>query len=253
MVHVRVRRPAEGGTHSRSDAGADRWRRFLSTWGLGGALAMVALFATLGAVQSSAAAGAMGPDLTEFAAALHNLAVYRIGSALDIAVWLALGGMFVALGAILAPRAPVRAGLVAVCGVGQLAGAIGGFTRLEGITRLAAGYAEADSAEQALRQGAARALQLVINIHFGAGSVLWTAALLLVASVAWRMEWFPRWLAVAMALTGALNLVTDVFGATSPTGAPDAFGILALTGLLVVFLGVWRTFRRSGPGVREEA
>lgn len=225
------------------DPGARHWSRFLRSWGIAAGLAMAGLFIAFSTVQSSAAQSPLAERYQELAWATTAPGLYRLASAFDVAVWLALGGMFVAFGALLAPRAKVRGTLITACGVGQIAGAIGAFTRLEAMTKIASDYNAGDPDQQAELLRSALDLQLMVYTHFAAGSALWTAALFLVASVAWRVAHFPRWLAVLMVVTGVMNLTTDVFGIVSNGDAPTAVSLLALTGLMVVFFGVGQAFR----------
>lgn len=119
--------------------GSGSWSRFLSRWSLlAGAVILALMLAFVLGILPAGQGGDLPPRYFELAAAIESPAVYRLTIALDIATWLALGGFLVALGAIIYHRAPVRGGLVAACGVGQVSGLIGIATlRADVLPRLA--------------------------------------------------------------------------------------------------------------------
>src|ERR687886_647286 len=110
------------------DAADSNWFRFVSRWALLPALTFVAL-----------------------------LAVF---------VWLGIGGTLVAFAAVFARRAPIRATFLAVCGAGQVVGALGGFLRLTATTELAARYAAAAPDAQAALAQAYLTLGQTIGAHY---------------------------------------------------------------------------------------
>ena len=242
-----LRPSIDGGDATVTDHVGGDWKRFLRCWTLVAGFSMLGLFVVFSIVQGAAADSPLAEKYEELAGATASPGLYRLASVFDVAVWLGLGGMFVAFGAVLARQAKVRSTLVMACGIGQIAGVIGAFTRLEGLTELAADYTGTGAEQQAELLRSSLDLELVVYTHFAAGSLLWTTALFLVASVGWRMVHFPRWLAALMAVTGVLNLTTDVFGIVTVEDVPDAISLLALTGLMAVFFGVARAFRRKSP------
>ena len=223
-----------------------RWLGFLSRWSLAAGVVILALMiAFVAGVLSAAQGGDLPPRYMELAAAIESPAVYRLTIALDVATWLMLGGFFIALGAVLHRHAPVRGGLVVACGVGQVSGVIGGFMRLNGTTGTAELYVGADPSRQEALLQAYSYLQSAFFSHFNAGTLLWGAALLLAASAAWSLEGFPRWLAVVVAIPGAVRLPVSVVEIS--TGADLGFAILPQLLLLVAaFFCVAWTFRRRG-------
>lgn len=220
------------------------WPRFLRWWALAGGLAMTALFATAGPLQSATASNPLWKKYPDLAAALAHPAWFRVSFALDIAVWLALGGMFLAFGALFRERAGVRATLLTACGIGQVIGTIGGFIRLEGITRVADSYTTALPADRPGLLRSAFDLQTLAGLHYSVGSILWTTALLLVASLVWRSPRFPRWVAVLMVVAAVCNFATDVTDAVTNKDVLSFFGQVPLFCLLGVFFGVSRALHR---------
>ncbi len=88
-------------------------------------------------------------------------------------------------------------------------------------------------------------LWLVIGAHFDAGSTLYGAGFLLVASAALSVVGFPRWLAGWFALSGSWALVSNaLYFVGSPVQIRDLFPlymILGIAGLhLVVAVAFWR-------------
>ena len=75
-------------------------------------------------------------------------AAYRLGAGLDMLNWVGIGGLLLAFAGFFAARAPIRALLLAACGVGQMAGAVGGALRLDAVTELAARYTTAGADQQ---------------------------------------------------------------------------------------------------------
>lgn len=192
--------------------------------------------------------GDLPPRYFELAAAIESPAVYRLTIALDIATWLALGGFLVALGAIIYHRAPVRGGLVAACGVGQVSGLIGAFVRLNGTNGTAKMYEGASPDRQEALLQSYSYIQSAVFSHFNTGSLLWGAAFLLAASALWSLEGSPRWLVVAVALPGLLRL--PVSAVEISTGVDLGFVIVPQSLFLIIaFFSVSWAFRRHGAPV----
>lgn len=226
------------------DAGEDRrWFGFLSRWSLlSGAVVLGLMVSFVAGVLPAGQNSNLPPEYFELAAAMESPVIYRLTIALDVAVWLALGGFFVAFGAALYHYAPVRGVLVAACGVGQVSGLIGAFMRLNGTIGTAELYESAGPDRQEALLQSYSYLQSAFFSHFNAGSLLWSAALLLAASVLWSLDGFPRWLAVVIALPGVVRLPQSILSIA--TGLDLGFLILLELLLLVVaFLSVFWTFR----------
>jgi hypothetical protein len=220
-----------------------RWLRMLARWGLMNGLVLLGVLATFALGATASQASALPPEYDELVWASRLPALYRVAATLDLAMWLGLGGLFVLIAASFARRTPIRSTFIAACGAGQLAGAIGACTRLMGVSDVAARYAIAAPDQQPALLRSFLDLQLLINAHFAAGSLLWSAGLLLAASAAWSSSYFPRWLAGLLAVTGACNLAGDLIGIV---GAPLPFALfilplILLTGSLFGVAGVcWR-------------
>jgi hypothetical protein len=207
-----------------------RWSRALSRWALGTGLAILGVLVTFAVIATSSAGGVLPAEYDELVGAIRLSALYRAATTLDVISWLGLGGFFALVAGGFARRAPLRSLGIAGCGVGQLAGAIGAFTRLAGVSALAARYAITVPERQPALLRSFLDLQLVVGAHFAAGSLLWSLGLLLVASVAWPARLFPRWLAGLVALTGLCNLAGDVAGVV---GAPVPFALFILPLILL--------------------
>jgi hypothetical protein len=230
------------------DTGEDRnWSGFLARWSLFAGVAVLALMVTfLAGVLPAAQSSDLPQRYFELGAAIENPAVYRLTISLDIALWMALGGFLVALGALVYRRAPVRGGLVVACGAGQLSGVIGAFMRLNGTSGTAGLYEGASADRQEALLQSYSYMQSAVFSHFNAGSLLWGMALLLAASAIWSAGGYPRWLVVVIALPGLLRLPVSV--AEIATGLDLGFVILPQSLLLIVaFLSVFLTFRRRSP------
>jgi hypothetical protein len=223
------------------------WLRFLSRWSLFAGLVALGQFpaffiGVLAANQNSR----LSQDFFDLVAASKNPALYRLAITFDIATWLVLGGFFITLAALLAPRAPIRSTFLTACGIGQVAGMIGAFIRLAGTSAIAAQYITAVPAQQALLRRSYLDLVLVFTAHFGAGQLLWAVALVLGAWGAWSMKEFPRWLTVLIALPGIIALAQILLQLI--TGAD--FSILFFPAFLlfiVVFFTIAVVFWRRKP------
>jgi hypothetical protein len=220
-----------------------RWLRTQSRWALLSGLVTMGVLATFALGTTASQGSTLPPEYDELVWAGRLPALYRVAATLDLATWLGLCGLFVLIAASFARRAPIRSTFIAACGAGQLAGAIGAWTRLIGISDLAARYVIAAPEQQPTLLRSFLDLQLLVSAHFAAGSLLWSAGLLLAASAAWSARAFPRWLAGLLALTGACNLTGDILGIV---GAPLPFAlfILPLVLLTASLLGIagvcWR-------------
>lgn len=228
------------------NAGEAHWYRFLSRWALFAGIAelvllVLAILWFLPATQDSPLAEEYG----ELVAASSNPTLYRLLVVFDIAVWVALGGFFITLGVILASRAPVRGTLLAACGVGQIAGVLGAFTRLEGMSSVAERYVELDRDQEAVLESYLN-LQAVISSQFNAGALLWSVAFLLVAWVGLTMTEFPRWLVILIAILGLVAIIDIILYFLSGDFYLD---LLKFPLLPIVFFAVAVAFWR-GPRSR---
>ena len=234
------------------DSEITRWFRFLSRWALlagfvNFGLLLAFFFVVLPASQNSP----LPEEYLELVAASRNPAMYRLTIMLDVAGWLALGGVFITLAALFARRAPIRSALLAACGVGMVSGFIGAYMRLQGTNELAALYLTAAVDQQAAILQAYVILQGLFIAHFSAGALLWGIAFLLAASAAWSMAEFPRWLTILIALPGLVQVPKSVIEIVA--GTDLGFLILLQIPLgIVTYFAVARVFWRGAPMIMSE-
>ena len=230
------------------DTHASRWFRFLSRWALMTTLMVVGLFASFFMVLG--AAGSAPSDYAELVGAAQQPSAYRAVGVFDFLVWFGLGGTLVALSCVLAQQAPMRAAFIAACGVGQVVGALGGFIRLTAISDLAARYADASADQQASLVRSYLDLWLVIGAHFDAGSTLYGAGFLLVASAALSVRGFPRWLAGWFGLSGIWPLVSNTLSfVDSPFQVTGLFPLYMILGIAGLHLAIAVAFWRRAPAL----
>jgi hypothetical protein len=234
-----VRPPGSGAT--------GRWYRFLSWWVLlaGTAyLSLIILFVTL--ILPAGRSGSLPQDYLELAAAARDPALYRLTIAFDVAAWLGMGGVFIAIAAVFFGRAPIRSTFIAALAIGTLIGFFGACLRLAGTTDLAARYLAATAADRAAQLRSYLDLQQQINISFSAGGLLIGLALVLAASIAWRVSGFPRWVTVLLTLAGIMGIVKG--GTELATGADlGPLGLLSASLLIISFSRLAGTFRHQAP------
>jgi hypothetical protein len=199
-----------------------RWLRFLPRWSLVAGLVILALpIVIFGGIGQLASDNALGAEYAELLQAVRSPGMYRVGMTLDAVGWLMIGGSLLTLAGILRRHAPIRAIFVAACGIAQLTGSLGGFMRLNGISDLAAQYATAAPAQQAVLLESYLNLWRVIDSHFHAGNLLQGVGFLLVAWAVFSLSGFPRWLAIWLALPGLLPLVQFILvAAGTPFSLP---------------------------------
>jgi len=180
-----------------------RWLRFLPRWSLMVGLATLPLpIVFLGGVGQQTSDNALGAEYVELLQAVRSPGMFRVGWTLDAAIWLMLGSSLLALAGILRRHVRIRARFIAVCGVAQLSGALGGFFRLNGISDLAALYVTVAPDQQVVLLESYLDLWRVINSCNHIGVLLQGAGFLLAAWGVFSLRGFPRWLAVWLALPG---------------------------------------------------
>src|SRR5690349_7262325 len=111
-------------------APATHWRRALSRWAFGTGLALLGVLISFGIIMLTQAGGGLPPEYDELVGAIQQPGLYRVATALDITTRIGISGLLALLAVVFARRSPTRALLLAGCGVGQLAGAVGAWTRL---------------------------------------------------------------------------------------------------------------------------
>lgn len=231
----RVERPLGGSR----DGG---WSRFLGRWAVAAAVVELTLLgvAIVWFVPTSEAGGA-GADLGELVAAVASPGMYRLLSVLDVLVWVALGGLFIALAAVMAERAPRRSVLLAVCGVGQVTGVAGAFVRMQAVGGTAARHGSA-GLEDPIVVESFLGVQDVLFALMNTGALLWALAFVVAATVAWQSRRFARWLAV---LLGVLGIVALADVALYMVGGQFVLDVVKFLLLPVVFVAIAIAFRPS--------
>jgi Domain of unknown function (DUF4386) len=186
-------------------------------------------------ILSAGDGGSLPQDYLELAAASRYPALYRLTIAFDVAAWLGMGGVLIAIAAVFLGRAPIRSTFIATLGIGTLVGFFGACLRLAGTTDLAARYLAATPAHRAAQLQSYLDLQQQINVSFSAGGLLIGLALVLAASIAWQASGFPRWVTVLLALAGVVGIVKA--GTELATGADlGPLGLLSAALLIISFL-----------------
>ncbi len=227
-----------------------RWLRFLSRWSLVAGLVILALPVVIfGGVGQQASDNALGAAYAELLQAVRSPGLYRVGMTLDAVGWLMIGGSLLTLAGVLRRHAPIRATVIAACGIAQLTGSLGGFMRLNGISDLAARYATATPDQHAALLQSYLDLWRVINAHFHAGNLLQGAGFLLVAWAVFSLRGFPRWLASWLVLPGLLPLVQFVLVAA---GAPFSLALIVfhvVVGIVALDFALAVAFWRPSPAL----
>lgn len=241
----------------RIDVDEAAWLRFLSRWALIPPLAMIgAMIAFQVAPGGPAFRPTAGPEADlhqdvyfNLVAAGRNPAVYRLGVALFALLFLGIGGTLLTLAGVLARRAPLRAAFLAACGVGQVAGVLGAFLRLGVTADLGARYAAATPDQRAPLLALFRAFNQADTVQTYVGLGLYAAGLLLVASGAFSLVGFPRWLAIWSALAGVLGLAFAAVFFAGGSLVPFFPGIVLqlAVGILGLHLAIAAAFWRRAP------
>src|SRR5918911_699031 len=218
------------------------WQKVLSRWALAYGLYEVAALVAFATVVGF---DVLGPGA--FEAAARNPAMFRIGAGLDLTAWLWIGGTLLVFAGLFARSAPIRASLLAACGVGQLAGLLGGYTMLVVLGDLGARSAAAAPDQHAALAAANGPVLSSIFAHYGAGQLLYGAGYLLIASVALSLAGFPRWVGVWFALYGLYAVGNQVaYVVTGGIPVPLLF-MLFEVGSIEVNFALAATFWHQAP------
>ncbi|HMB25633.1 MAG: hypothetical protein ACM33V_10905 [Chloroflexota bacterium] len=226
------------------DTNNTNWLRFLSRWALLTALNYLGLILGILILVIPASQGSSLPEIYfELVAATRAPILYRLTIALDVAAWLALGGLLLTFAALSIRHAPIRGVFIAACGLSMVSGFIGACFRLAGTSALAAGYLNATSGEQtAILQSYVELLRL-INILFSAGGLLGGIGLLLTGFTVWSMDLFPRWSNTMLILAGGMHMLKAAMELITGTDlGPLALlaNILAIIALFTIASVSWR-------------
>ena len=225
------------------------WLWLLARWSLLTSLGALAL--TLVFLLGVGFDASVPPEYAELLQASRQPTVYRIAMVFDAVGWLLIGGVLLSFAGLARSHSPMRAAFLAACAIGQLAGSLGGFMRLDGTSALAAHYASASVAEQAVLQQSYIVLNAVIQSHFHAGQLLQGAGFLVAATVALGLVAFPRWLAFCIAIPGVTSSLVFVVQLVAEFSFPLLLlhilvGIIAVP--FVLALTFWReSARQPGP------
>ena len=225
------------------------WQRFLSRWALAyGVYEVAALLAFATVVGFDV----LGPRA--FEAAARNPATFRIAAGLDLTAWLWIGGSLLVFAGLFARSAPIRAAFLAACGVGQLAGLLGGYTMLVVLGDLGAHAATAAPDQQAALAAASGPVLSSMLAHYGAGQLLYGAGYLLIASVALSLAGFPRWVGAWFALYGIYAVTNQVaYVVTGGIPLPMLFMLFELGSIVANFALAATFWRRAPAGARQAA
>ena len=224
------------------------WQKVLSRWALAYGLYEVAVLLVFATVVGF---DVLGPGA--FDAAARNPATFRLGAGLDLTAWLWIGGTLLIFAGLFARSAPIRAAFIAACGVGQLAGLVGGYTMLVVLGDLGAGSAAAAPDQQASLAAASGPVLSSMMAHYGAGQLLYGAGYLLIASVALSLARFARWVGVWFAVYGLYAVGNQVaYVITGGIPVPMLFMLFAF-GSIVANFALAATFWRGAPSVTARA
>lgn len=190
----------------------------LARWGLLLAIVVAGLFVTFfGAFGAVAARPEIGKGYDELLMAAFAPGLYRVAMVFDALGWLFMGGLIVIAGAVLWHDGGVRARFGAICGIGAMAGIIGGFLRLAVMGDLGQQYAAA-GADQAPIVMLARTVLEIVAAHFAAGQLTVGLGFAAVGAAALSTAWVPRTIAWLLALPAvttfallATHIVLDTF------------------------------------------
>lgn len=221
------------------------WPQFSSRWALLTSGAVVAL--TFVYMVGVGLDEAVPMYQTELVAAGRGPAIYGLAAGLDILVWLGIGGFLLAFAGAAAPRAPIRAALLAACGLGQLTGVLGGFLKLTAVSDLGARYAAAAPDQQAALLHIQQTLFQVITAHFNAGQLLYGAGYLLIAWVALSFGGLPRWIVMGLALSGTYAVLNQAAVVATGGLLPEMLFMLFQVVDLVLYLGIAAALWRRAP------
>lgn len=228
--------------------GEASWRKFLSRWALAYGLYEIvatAIFATVVGFD------VLGPGAFDVAA--RNPAIFRLAAGLDLTAWLWIGGTLLAFAGLFARSAPIRAAFLAACGVGQLAGVLGGYTMLVVLGDLGASSVLAAPDQQVALAAASSPVMSSMIAHYGAGQLLYGVGYLLIASVALLGVGVPRWVGVWFALYG-LYAVSNQVAYVVTGGIPVTMLFMLFEfGSIVVNFALAVTLWRQAPTVATRA
>ena len=124
-------------------AGMQEWR-LLARWSLLAGLVLLGVLLAFGLLVLPASEGnPLSEQYIDLVAVTQSSALFRMMGTLDTATWLLEGGFLIAAAALFRQRAPMRSIFMAAGGIGQLAGFLGAFVHLDGVSHLAAQYGTA--------------------------------------------------------------------------------------------------------------
>ena len=224
------------------------WRKFVSRWALVTASVTGGLLFTYMVVLGFDSS--VPEEYAELVQASRNPAAFRIASMLSVLLALAVGGLLVGFGGLLARRAPIRAALIAAVGAGQAVWVLDGFATVYAVGELAARYSAAATEQQpGLVQTYLASVVPLHLAHTGVGALLTSVGFLLVASAGVSLVGLPLWLRVWMALSGVYGLGEQVLFFATGTSVPFfPFDLLVnVIGGALLFVAIAATLWRPTP------
>lgn len=205
------------------------WRRFLAGWGPVASLLVIGLFVSFFA--GGAPDESKGAEFSDLLAAAGSPVRWHIFSAFDALGWIGIGGVLLAIGALVRERSRVGGSLIALCGVAQLFGSLGGFARLSGVSRLGELYS---NGHQETALDVYLALNGMIGAAFGVGALFASLGFLIASRYTGEIVGFPRWVSRAYMVMGICALLPHVI---ELAGGPFLFPLLVVYLLLFVVTG----------------
>ena len=171
---------------------------------------------------------------------------YQTFTVLDALGWIFIGLIIWSLGVFIGPFSPSRSRLASVFGIATFVGALGGFTRNQAVSGLAASYVSASPAQQTVILYTYNTLYNIINAMFTTGSIFQAAGFLLVASTLLAVPTFPRWLAAWVGIPGVTSSILFIIDIVAPRSYifVPIFLIYIIVGIIgLSFALAWRLRR----------
>lgn len=232
------------------DIADDRWFRILARWSLLAGITYLGLLLVFFiGVFPLTSSSTLPEDYNELVLATTSAGVSRISVLLALTYWVMIGGFLTILAVGQGRRGPVRSILIALCGIGQLIGAIGNILQLNGVSALASHFAAGAPDQQAAVLRSFSDLRLVYTSEFEVSGILWAVGLLLLAWVTWSLGEFPRWLTGLATAGGVVGLAYFVVMIVMGRYEPPVPGEILL---MILFFATAATYWRTSP-VKQSA
>lgn len=227
----------------------DRWAVLGSRAAIVAGLLFVGLITLLSMIMAQMPPTGQPEAYDELFWAIHGRHLYSLAIVFDLLIWILIGIVLVAFAALTFQRAPVRAGLIAGTGVGQVVGVIGATLRLVGTTELAQQYVQVAGLQQAAVLQNFDHLSMMIGVHFTVGSLLWSLGLMLMASSILTSKARLRWLPVLLIATGVTNIAQEILAFAAPDQLPPMSFLLVIMMLMATLFGLGSRFWKGARGL----